>query len=72
MEEGVDPEDLEELYKEVHNAIRADPAATKKERTKPAEAKRWKAVKLTLEERKASLKERLAALKGAAAEDDDE
>lgn len=40
VDEGVDPEDLEELYKEVHDAIRADPAHTKKERKKPATATR--------------------------------
>lgn len=40
VDEGVDPEDLEDLYKEVHEAIRADPAHTKKERKKPAKAQR--------------------------------
>lgn len=71
MDEGVDPEDLEDLYKEVHEAIRADPSHTKKERKKPAEKKNWKAQKQTLEQRKASLKERLAALKAGGDEDDE-
>ena len=39
LQEGIDPEDLTELYKEVHAAIRADPVAVKKERKKPAEPK---------------------------------
>lgn len=41
---------------QVHAAIRANPVAKKADRKKPAEAKRWKAVKLTYEERKANLK----------------
>ncbi len=42
----------------MHEAIRANPVAKKAERKKPAEAKRWKAVKLTYEERKTNLKVR--------------
>ncbi|KAK9817933.1 hypothetical protein WJX72_004502 [[Myrmecia] bisecta] len=57
-----DPEDVEELYKKVHAAIRADPAPKATERKKPKESKRWKAVKLTYDERKEALKTRLAAL----------
>jgi hypothetical protein len=40
----------------VHEAIRADPAAKPKARSKPAEAKRWKEAKLTYEQRKDKLK----------------
>lgn len=47
---------------QVHEAIRADPAPQKKERTKPAEVKRWKDVKLTYEQRKDKLKAKLAEL----------
>ncbi len=46
----------------MHEAIRADPAPQKKERTKPAEVKRWKDVKLTYEQRKDKLKAKLAEL----------
>lgn len=42
--------------RQVHEAIRADPAAKPKARSKPAEAKRWKEVKLTYEQRKDKLK----------------
>ena len=35
---------------QVHEAIRADPAAKPKARSKPADAKRWKEVKLTYEQ----------------------
>lgn len=60
---GVEPDALEDLYTKVHEAIRADPSpADKKERTKPAQAKRWNDVKLTYEERKERLKAKLAEL----------
>jgi large subunit ribosomal protein L5e len=67
VQAGVGPEDLEELYRKVHAAIRADPAPQKKARSKPAAAptKPWKAVKSTYEERKARLKAKLADM-GAA------
>lgn len=44
------------MYMQVHAAIRADPAAEKKERNKPSEPKRWKEAKLTYDERKEKLK----------------
>ena len=57
IEAEVEPEDIEDLYKEVHASIRADPAPQKKERQeKPEEKKKWKQSKLTYEERKANLK----------------
>lgn len=70
--EGVDPDGMEEMYTEVHEAIREDPSYEKKEREKPAEVTRWKQVKLTLEEKKANLKAKIMALKAAAEDDDDE
>ena len=65
LKAGVEPEDLEELYTGVHEAIRADPSPpAKKERTVPAagSAKKWKAVKLTYDQRKENLKAKLAEL----------
>lgn len=47
---------------QVHAAIRADPVHKKKERSKPAEAKKWQPRKSTLEERKERLKAKLAQL----------
>ncbi len=41
----------------MHDKIRENPVAEKKERTKPEKAeKKWKPTKLTYEERKAALK----------------
>jgi len=51
---GVTPDSLEEIYKQAHAAIRANPGYTKK--TKGSiQKKRWNAVKLTLAERKAKV-----------------
>jgi large subunit ribosomal protein L5e len=78
IENDVSPEDLEELYPTVHEAIRGDPEHEKKERKMPSDAKKWKPLKLsrtlTMEERKAALKKKLEALKDAAeeSEEDDE
>jgi large subunit ribosomal protein L5e len=68
----IDPEELEELYKGVHEAIRANPVVPKKERKKPAVAKKWHTPKLTYEERRAALQAKLKALKAGAAGGDDE
>lgn len=41
LEKGVEPDNLEELYKKVHAAIRADPIRKKVEKQPPKEHKRW-------------------------------
>eukprot|EP01023_Acetabularia_acetabulum_P021938 TRINITY_DN2168_c0_g1_i1.p1 TRINITY_DN2168_c0_g1~~TRINITY_DN2168_c0_g1_i1.p1 ORF type:complete len:297 (-),score=70.87 TRINITY_DN2168_c0_g1_i1:230-1120(-) len=70
IEEGVEGDDLEDLYKSVHEAIREDPTFASQAKPKPeGEQKKWKPVKLTLDERKAALKQKLAMLK---ADEDDE
>ncbi|XP_051118347.1 60S ribosomal protein L5-like [Andrographis paniculata] len=77
VKEGVEADDLEELYKKVHAAIRADPTAKKSDKPQPKQHKRYNLKKLTYEERKAKLIERLNALNSAAGpgadnDDDDE
>lgn len=59
---GIEPEDMEEIYKKTHEAIRDDPSLEKKNRVKPAEKQLWKQKKATYDERKIRLKERLASL----------
>ncbi len=49
----------------MHEKIREDPMPEKKERTKPDEARTWKQQKLTYEQRKAALKVRACAVRGA-------
>ncbi|KAL8122504.1 hypothetical protein AgCh_019009 [Apium graveolens] len=63
---------IEELYKKVHAAIRADPTLKKSDKQQPKEHKRYNLKKLTYDERKNKLIERLNALNNAAGADDDE
>ncbi|XP_068646782.1 large ribosomal subunit protein uL18-like [Aristolochia californica] len=72
IKRGLNPDDMEELFKKVHAAIRADPTTKKSEKPNPTEHKRYNLRKLTYEERKAKLVERLNALNSAAGDDDDE
>ncbi|KAI4368284.1 hypothetical protein MLD38_016859 [Melastoma candidum] len=72
IKRGIEADNIEEMYKKVHAAIRADPTIKKSEKPQPKEHKRYNLKKLTYEERKARLIERLNALNSAAGEDDDE
>ncbi|KAI6699080.1 hypothetical protein NL676_019199 [Syzygium grande] len=72
IKRGLEADDLEGLYKKVHAAIRADPSIKKTEKEPPKEHKRFNLRKLTYEERKAKLIERLNALNSAAGVDDED
>ncbi|KAJ4955949.1 hypothetical protein NE237_012732 [Protea cynaroides] len=72
IKRGIEPDNVEEIYKKVHAAIRADPTLKKSQKAPPKEHKRYNLKKLTYEERKASLIERLNAINSAAGADDDE
>lgn len=41
IKKGIDADNLEQLYKKVHEAIRADPSAKKSEKQPPKEHKRF-------------------------------
>ncbi|KAH9726948.1 Ribosomal L18 c domain-containing protein [Citrus sinensis] len=71
IKKGIDADGLEALYKKVHAAIRADPTMKKSEKPAPKEHKRYNLKKLTYEERKAKLVERLNALNSAVDEEDE-
>ena len=60
------------MYKKVHAAIRADPNPKKTVKPAPKQHKRYNLKKLTYEERKNKLIERVKALNGAGGDDDDE
>ncbi|KAK1313280.1 60S ribosomal protein L5-1 [Acorus calamus] len=62
IKRGIEPDSIEELYKKVHEAIRADPSASKSTKEPPKEHKRYNLKKLTYEERKNKLMERVDAL----------
>ncbi|KAJ0792995.1 putative ribosomal protein L5 eukaryotic/L18 archaeal [Helianthus annuus] len=68
----VEVDNIEELYKKVHAAIRADPTPKKSEKQPPKEHKRYNLKKLTYDERKQKLIERLNALNAADGGDDDD
>uniref|UniRef100_F6I1X5 Large ribosomal subunit protein uL18 C-terminal eukaryotes domain-containing protein n=1 Tax=Vitis vinifera TaxID=29760 RepID=F6I1X5_VITVI len=72
IKRGIEPDGIEEMYKKVHASIRADPTPKKSEKEPPKVHKRHNLKKLTYEERKAKLIERLNALNSAAGADDDD
>ncbi|KVH87458.1 GroES-like protein, partial [Cynara cardunculus var. scolymus] len=61
IKDGVDSENIEELYKKLHSAIRANPTPKKLEKQPPM----FNLKKLTYDERKQKLIERLNALNAA-------
>jgi len=72
---GLNSENLEETYKKVHAAIRANPDATLSQKKKPATQKRFGQTRLTYEQRRKAASEKKASLvaaKGADADDDEE
>ncbi|KAJ8755409.1 hypothetical protein K2173_019207 [Erythroxylum novogranatense] len=72
VKRGIEADGMEALYKKVHAAIRADPTAKKSDKPQPTEHKRYNAKRLTYEQRKAALIERLQNLNSAAADDDED
>ncbi|KAA3480088.1 60S ribosomal protein L5-like [Gossypium australe] len=72
IKRGIEADNIESLYKKVHAAIRADPTAKKTEKEPPKQHKRFNLKKLTYEERKAKLIERLHTLNAAAGADSEE
>ncbi|XP_057424313.1 60S ribosomal protein L5 isoform X2 [Lotus japonicus] len=72
IKRGIEADGLEELYKKVHAAIRADPTSKKSEKPQPKEHKRYNLKKLTYDERKNKLIARLQALNSAADDQEDD
>ncbi|XP_047316285.1 60S ribosomal protein L5-like [Impatiens glandulifera] len=72
IKKGIEADGIEEIYKKVHAAIRADPTQKKSGKAPPKEHKRFNLKKLTYEERKAKLITRLNALNDAVNADSDD
>ncbi|KAL6841495.1 hypothetical protein ACP4OV_028638 [Aristida adscensionis] len=72
IKKGIEADDMEALYKKVHAAIRADPTMAKSNKEAPKEHKRYNLKKLTYDQRKARLVERLNALNSSGGGDEDE
>lgn len=68
IEAGIEPDDMEELYKKVHASIRENPV--KKHSKKQESYPRHNKVRRTYDERKAAVQEKIAAHKAAQAEED--
>ncbi|KAJ3687998.1 hypothetical protein LUZ61_017162 [Rhynchospora tenuis] len=71
IKKGIDADSMEALYKKVHAAIRANPSPVKSTKQPPKEHKRYNLKKLTYDERRAKLLERLNALNSSGGPDDD-
>lgn len=67
IEDGIESDQLEDIYAEAHKQIRADPSFTPTEKSKDwkTECEKYQTKKLTLEERKAGAQERIKAIKAA-------
>jgi len=72
IEEDFTPEDMEENMESVIEAIREDPDHEPTEKKKPDTPTSWKTKKLTYEEKKANLKEKLEALQEMDDSEEDE
>lgn len=69
VENGVTPDNIEEMYKKCHAAIRADPSpAAKPEKT--VKTKRWNRVKMSLKQRMDSVRQKKVAYLKAQEEED--
>lgn len=60
IRDGVEADDIEDMYAEAHKKIREDPVHVKKENT-TTEHKQWRMAKRTLEERKQAIKDKINA-----------
>lgn len=72
IKEGVGPDDLEEIYKKVHSAIREDPSRRDVEPRDTSNKQFKKAAKLTYDQRKAKVEEKRAQLKAKAEQEMEE
>lgn len=62
IKNNIKPEELEAKWTAVHKAIRANPAAVKSTKPKPKEQKRFNPARLTYQQRKDRVKQKLATL----------
>jgi len=69
--EEIEPDDVEDLYKDVHKSIREDPSPAEKEEFTPDKSFKRKP-KISLEERKAKIEEKRQAIMAAEDDDDEE
>lgn len=61
IKDGIDPDGIEDLYLEAHQKIREDPEFKKKDKPQVEHNSSWRMVKLTYDQRKQAVKDKLAA-----------
>jgi len=71
IKEGIEPDQLEDLYSKVHENIRKDPAYKKVDNKKAGEAKRWAPKKRSLSQRKDRIAQKKASFLKALAEEEE-
>lgn len=64
VKNGITPDKVEEMYKTAHKKIRDDPAFTKKPKQNVQDHKKWNQGKITLEQRKQNVLDKIAAAVG--------
>lgn len=67
---GIKADDVEDIYTSAHEAIREDPTFTKKAKAQVTEHKKWNQAKISQEQRKQNVRDKIKAAMEAA--DDDE
>mmetsp|Transcript_2771 Transcript_2771/g.8410 ORF Transcript_2771/g.8410 Transcript_2771/m.8410 type:complete len:298 (+) Transcript_2771:68-961(+) len=72
IKEGIDPDDIEDMYLEAHKKIREDPKAEPKEYDEKREHRQFRQKKITLEQRKENVRKKIQQAMEAADDDDDE
>merc|ERR1712134_245294 len=70
IKEGIEPDQLEDLYSKVHENIRKDPTYKKVENAKASEAKRWAPKRRSLSQRKDRIAQKKASFLKALAEEE--
>jgi large subunit ribosomal protein L5e len=61
IREGLEPDAIEDMYLKAHEAIREDPSFTKKAKVPVDHNKNWRMTKITLEQRKQNVKDKILA-----------
>ena len=74
LEDDIGSEDIEEIYKNAHEAIRKDPTFKPSDKSKDwkTECAKHKDTRLTYEQRQKRIQEKIAAFKAGGADEDDE
>lgn len=61
IKDGIEPDNIEDIYLNAHKKIREDPSFEKKEKAKVKHNTSWRMTKRTYDERKQAVKDKLAA-----------